>query len=545
MTRLLELVAAIALLVWGTQLVRAGVLLAFGANLRYLLARAVGNRFAALTAGLGVTAVVQSSTATSLMAASFVAERVLALPLALAMMLGADIGTSLVALALSLDLSWLSPLCILVGVVMTVARRQSEMGRIFVGLGLVMLALKLVRASTMELTHMSALQGMLTGLGGDVALALTVGAALALVAYSSLAIVLLTAVLATADLLPASAALGLVLGANVGSGLLGVLTTATAKLEARRVPLGNLVFKLGGVALVTPFVPALLAWAEAAGSDAAAHILGFHLAFNVVVALVFIGLTTQVSAFVERCLPSPTAPKEGARTPHLAASALPTPHLALSCAVREAVYQADVVETMLRGIPAALQDNDLGLPERLRALDDTVDTLCSAIKAYLARLAPEALSLDEQRRRGEILAFAINMEQVADIAERVLLDVEERKIRPGRRMSAAGLTEVNELHARLMTTLSLSLGVFLGRQQRDARELVDEEQRFRELERAFANTHLVRYAGNTRESVDTSGLHLDLISELQRVHSHLCAIGYAVLEERAAPFSPAWGSQAP
>lgn len=116
MKQLLNLLAAIALLVWGTHLVRTGILRVFGANLRQILAQATGNRATAALAGLGVTAVVQSSTATALIVSAFVGQGLVTLTAALAVMLGADVGTSLMAVAFHFDLGWLSPLLIFIGV---------------------------------------------------------------------------------------------------------------------------------------------------------------------------------------------------------------------------------------------------------------------------------------------------------------------------------------------------------------------------------------------------------------------------------------------
>src|SRR5215212_6845793 len=257
MKHLLNLLAAIALLVWGTQLVRAGILRVFGANLRNVISHSVSNRWAALISGLGVTALVQSSTATALIVSAFVGQGLVALPTALAMMLGADVGTSLMAVVFSFDLTWLSPLFIFVGVVLFLSRQSSpvgRIGRIFIGLGLMLLALRLVAASTEIMTHSPAIKALLGSVSSELLLEITLGAFLSVVAYSSLAIVLLTATMAASGLMPLEPALGIVLGANLGSGLLAVLTTVRTAVEVRQVPLGNFVFKALGLVIAAPLV---------------------------------------------------------------------------------------------------------------------------------------------------------------------------------------------------------------------------------------------------------------------------------------------------
>ena len=217
LTHLLNLLAAIALLVWGTHMVRTGILRVFGASLRLVLARSLSNRFKALVSGLGVTALVQSSTATALIVSSFVGQGLVRLPLALAVMLGADIGTSLMAVVFSFDLSWLSPLAIFLGVVLFIARPGTDVGRfgrILIGLGLMLLALRLVTDAATVLTQSAAVRSLLASLGSDLLLEITVGACLAVLSYSSLATVLLTATLAGTNVIPLDVALGLVIGAS-------------------------------------------------------------------------------------------------------------------------------------------------------------------------------------------------------------------------------------------------------------------------------------------------------------------------------------------
>lgn len=533
MTHLLNLFAAIALLVWGTQQVRTGILRVFGANLRTILSRSVSNRFAAAISGIGVTAVVQSSTATALIVSSFVGQGLIKLPAALAVMLGADIGTSLMAVVFSRDMSWLSPLFIFVGVVLFISKQSTtpgRVGRVLIGLGLMLLALKLVTQSTAVLTQAPAVKALLGSLSSDLLLELLVGATLAVVSYSSLAIVLLTATLASTAVIPVDVALGLVLGANLGSGLLAVLTTLNANIETRQVPLGNLVFKVLGVLAVSLF-PGV--WMRVAGpyiSDAATLVVGFHLAFNIGVGIAFIGFTQVVARWVEHWLPKPDKTTVAGRQRHLDPTALATPSLAISCAVREAMHQADVVEAMLMGSIKVMKESDVNLAQELRKMDDTVDELYSDIKYYLTKISREALGENEAKRWTDIISFTINMEQIGDIIERVIQDIEDKKINKGRQFSEAGLAEICELHARLLDNLRLGMSVFLNGNVRDARRLLEEKTKFRDLERQYAATHIARLADNTLPSIETSSLHLDLISDLKRINSHICSIAYPILD---------------
>lgn len=537
MKHLLNLLAAIALLVWGTQLVRTGILRVFGANLRQFISRGVSTRITAVLSGIGVTAIVQSSTATALIVSSFVGQGMISLTAALAVMLGADVGTSLMAVVFSLDLSWLSPLCIFLGVVMFVARQDEtigRVGRVLIGLGLMLLALRLITESTTVLTQSPVMVTLLEALTSDITMEVLTGAVLAIICYSSLATVLLVATLAASGGIPVDVALGLVIGANLGSGLLAVLTTMKSSIQTRQVPLGNLMFKMIGVVLMIPLINLWHQHMLSVVGDTGSLVVLFHLAFNTVVALVCIMLTGKVAWMVQKILPTEVVSPSMSRLHHLDASALSTPSLAISCAAREALHQADVVESMLMGLQKVWQTDDQKLAQELRKLDDEVDDLYSAIKYYMTKISRAELDEREGRRWTDIISFTINMEQVGDLIERVLQDVEDKKIKKGRQFSQAGLEEINRLHSHLVANLRLAMSVFLNGNVRDAQKLLEEKAHFRDLELAYSATHLDRLSDNTVQSIETSSLHIDLISDLKRINSLLCSVAYPILESAGA-----------
>jgi len=536
MIHLLNLLAAIALLVWGTQIVRTGILRVFGENLRHVLAVSMGSRAKAMAAGLAVTGLVQSSTATCLIVSSFLGRNLVPLSAALAVMLGADVGTSLMAVVFSFDLSWLSPFLIFIGVVMFVTREKTtagRLGRVAIGLGLILMSLQLIGAATRPLTESPPVRALLVALPNEVLLDIVVGAVITVMSYSSLAIVLLTATLAASAIVPSQVALGLVLGANLGSGLLAVLTTARAPMPERRLPMGNLWFKIAGCAIAIPLLPWVHVQLQQWVGTVHQQVVVFHLAFNAMLALLFVGITGPLASALERWMKAPPS-STSARLKHLDPSALATPSLAISCAAREALHQADVVETMLRGIQPVIRDNDSALAERLRQMDDLVDALYTEIKLYLTQVSREALSEREGRRWADIMSFTINMEQIGDIIERVLQDIEDKKIRPARRFSDAGMAEIFHLHERLIANLRLGMSVFLDGHVRDASRLLEEKARFRDLEHEYAASHIARLQDQTAQSIETSSLHLDLISDLKRINSHICSIAYPILESAGA-----------
>jgi len=552
---LLNLLAAIALLVWGTHIVRTGVLRVFGANLRQVLSASVGRRSRAVLAGIGVTSVLQSSTATALLVSSFVGQGLITTSAALAVMLGADIGTALMVQFFALNLTWLSPLLIVAGVATYLSRRTEvtgQAGKIALGLGVMILALQLIMQATAPLTQAVGVQVLFGQLTGDVLLDVLIGILAAIISYSGLAVVLLTATLAASKVITVDVAVAIVLGANLGSGLLAVLTTLKAAPLVRRVPVGNLLFKLIGVLIALPLLAYLPAWLAWFSADPKSIVVNFHLAFNLGLAIIFLQLTGSVSRVVERWLPTPPSEALPGTPRHLDTTALGTPALAIGNAAREAIRLADAVQDMLAGLLVTLKSNDFALAERLRARDDEIDRLYTAIKLYLTQVSRQELEATESKRWADIMQFTINMEHVGDIIERMLIDVAEKKIQRGLSFSEAGMAEIEELHARLLGNLQLAVAVFLNGDLKSAQQLIDEKVNFRELEMRYADNHLQRLSGNTPQSIETSSLHLDLLSDFKRVNSLFCSVAYPILESagvlsktRVLPASTGNGAESP
>ncbi|AYC31013.1 Na/Pi cotransporter family protein [Pseudomonas cavernae] len=534
MLTLLNLLSAVALLIWGTHIVRTGILRVFGAQLRKILSQNMNRRPLAFLAGIGVTALVQSSNATALLVTSFVAQGLMALTPALAIMLGADVGTALMARVLTLDLSWLSPLLIFLGVIFFLSRKQTragQLGRVAIGLGLIILALELIVGAAAPITQAQGIKVLFASLTGDLLLDALVGALFALLSYSSLAAVLLTATLAGAALISLPVAIGLVIGANIGSGLLALLNTSMQSAAGRRVALGSLLYKLIGLLLIIPVLAPLTQWLDGLALSPQGLVIGFHLLYNSLRCLLLLPTVRPMARFCTWLLPEQAEASGLARPRHLDPAALGTPSLALANAVRETLRIGDLIETMLEHLLEVLRGNQPALSRELHRLDDDVDALYSAVKLYLARITREGLSEQDNRRWAEIIELAVNLEQAGDLVERMLGKIQDQKTAQRRSFSAHGLEELASLHAQLLVNLRLGLSVFLSGDPESARQLLREKRRFRALQRRLAHAHVGRLHHQNVQSLETSSLHLELIADMRRLNSLFCSSAYVVLEE--------------
>jgi len=535
MTTLLNLLSALALLVWGTHIVRTDVLRVYGAQLRRILSTSIKRRGLAFLAGVGVTSLVQSSNATAVIVCSFVAQGLVGLTPALTIMLGADVGTALMTGVLSFDLSWISPLLIFGGVVVYLSRRHTSVGRLaraVIGLGLILLALELITAATRPMIQGAGIKVLFSTLTGDIILDALIGAVFAMLTYSSLAAVLLAATLATSGIISLKVALCLVIGANLGSGILALLTAASQNVAGRRVALGSMLFRLSGAVVVLPFINYIELWIALLGKDLRFSVVAFHVLYNTVRCGLLLPLVEPMSRLCVRLLPESQKDEEDAAVArHLDLAAIDTPSLALANASREVLRIGDLIEKMLLSLLPVIRDNNQQRAQQIRKLDDDVDKLYTAVKMYLARVSREELNEKEVRRWTNIVTLTINLEQAGDIIERIVKGIESKKIALQRSFSAAGMNEVCEMHARLVASLQLGLSVFLDGDLKSAQKLLAEKEAFRDLERAYSKTHLTRLAGETQQSIETSSLHLDLISDMRRMHSLFCSTAYSVLDE--------------
>jgi phosphate:Na+ symporter len=531
---LLDLMGGVALLLWGLHMVHSGVLRAFGPDLRRLLAGALKNRFAAFAAGIGLTALLQSSTATALITSSFTAEGLVSLVPALAIMLGANVGTTLIVQVLSFNIAAVAPVLFILGLVAFRSGPRSrikDIGRVSIGLGLMLLALHILLDTLAPAENAPGVRIFMNAITGDPALCIIIGAVVTWVVHSSVASVLLIMSLAFAHFITPFAALALVLGANLGSAINPIVEGARSDNPASyRLPLGNLINRLAGVLVVAPFLRPITEILQAWQPDLAKMTAEFHIAFNVATAMLFIGLLDVMARLLKKLLPNRVKEADPLRPRYLDESALETPSLALADAARETLHMGDLVEIMLRKVMAAMMNNDRALVDQVSRMDNNVDALDEAIKLYLTKLTRGSLDEREGRRAMEIISFTINLEHIGDIIDKNLSELATKKIKRRFQFSPEGAEELSAFHKRTMDSLRIAFGVFMSGDVNEARKLLAEKAVLRNTELAATEKHLDRLREGRPETIETTSLHLDVLRDLRRIHSHICSVAYPVLE---------------
>jgi phosphate:Na+ symporter len=529
---IIELIGYVILLLWGMHMVQSGVVRAFGSRLRRVIGRTLRNRFAAVAAGVIVTAMLQSSTATAMMTTSLAADGTVALIPALAVMLGANVGTALVVKALSFDVSWVSPLLLIAGYVAFRRGRRGmihDLGRVGIGLGLMLLALHQLVVTIQPVETAPVLGQLLGALTREPLLDMAFAALLTWAAHSSVAVMLLLASLAAGNVITPVAAIALVLGANLGGAVPPVLEATTGDPASRRLPIGNLVFRALGCLVVLPFAHPIAEALWQFDPDPGAAVVNFHVAFNVVLAGIFVGLLGPAATLLTRIMPDRKKADDPALPLHLDESALDTPYLALTYASREVLRMADLVELMLRRLLKSVIGNDQDALKEVARNGKALDRLQEAVKAYLTQLGTDTLPAADAERHAHILDFVVNLGHAGDIIERGLADAASRKAKRGLALPKDDAADFDAFHQRVLEDLRLATSTFMTEDLRSAQHLLDAKRQLNAMERATGRRHLTRLEAREPGGLEASTLHLTMLRDLRRVNSHVSAIAYDVL----------------
>lgn len=533
---LLNMAGAAALLIWAVRLVRTGFERAFGASLRLWLRRSTGNRISAAGCGALSAILMQSSTAVAVLMAGFVAAGTIAGRAGLAVMLGADLGSAVVAQILNARIGALTPLLLLAGVLIFLRsqrRRPRQIGRILIGLALIFLSLEMIRAASQPLMDNAGARSVMLYLAGDPISAFLIAAALAWLVHSSVAAVLLFATLAGQGALPLEAALAMVLGANLGGSMIAVMLTLRSESAVRRVVWANLALRGGGAAVALWLVEmpgvaaAVLPWA-----DAGQQALALHLIFNGGLLVIFLPLIGPVLKLAAALIPEPPA---GAGTQALPSAldpaALSHPRRAFSCAVRELVLMGGRVEDMLRRVMPLFERYDEDVAGAIRDELARLARMSLELRIYLAGIRAEGNEKAVGTRAFDLAGIAMSLEAGADVIARKMVKLAERKALENLSFSEDGWRDLLDFHDTVLRNAQLGISVLMTENPELARALFEQKEKVRDLAQELERKHLERLRQGLSETIETSSMHLDLLRALKAINTSFAAIAYPLLHE--------------
>lgn len=532
---LLTIISGVCLMLWGVRMVKLGFIRAYGANLRHIIAKGTKNRFTALLSGFSVTLLLQSSTATALMLTSFADRGMIAVYAAIAVMIGADIGTTILAQIFTFDLSWLAPLLLIIGVILHMfyenGGKMRHAARIIIGLSFILLSLSFIREAALPLKESHVLPLIIEPLNNQHALALCVAVILTWIMHSSLAAVLLFSAMSASGVIPLYLTLVMILGANIGAAITPLIATMKDSEVARRIPIGNLLMRLMTSLAIFPLLGYFADFFEQGSVPADRIAVTFHMIYNMLLAIIFLPWTRNIAALAEKIMPDNRDNDNPMQPKYLDNSAVNSPPVALTCAARETLRLADYLEKMLSNTIEIFENGNIRKIQDTRKYDNIIDSVYKSIKFYMTKLSQEEFDRKEADKYVQILTFSTNLEHAGDIIDKSLLELAEKKIRKQDTFSKAGFDEIKKIHTMVIENLRLAQNLFLAQNKELAQQLLDEKQVLRKFEKKSTVRHFKRMSSGLSETLATSSLHLDIVRDYRRINTYITSVAYSILDK--------------
>ena len=534
---ILNLAAAAALLIWAVRLVRTSFERAFSSQMRQWLKLTTGNRLTAAMTGVGISIMLQSSTAVALLLASFMPASAMSVSMGLAIILGADLGSAIVVQILSSRISLLTPLLLLSGVfffMRTNRRVLRQIGRILIGLSLIFVSLGMISEASAPLANNAAIKNIFIYLSDDLLTGFVLAAFLAWMMHSSIAAVLLFATLAANGVLPLNAAFAMTLGANLGGSFIAVFLTLKSDINIRKVVLANLLLRGGGALVALGLIHEFDIINHIFGATSQLKVLNFHLVFNAAVLLAGIILLTPASGFVAILLPEKQDTEELSMRSVLDLSVQNEPARAFACVRRELVDMGNRIENMLRDAMDLFENYDENIAERLRAEQRNIAKNAFDLRVYLSGIRSDDPNEDTGTRAFDFAGTATNLESGADAIGRKIVTLAKRMHHDRTHFSEDGRHELMDFYDKVLRNIQQGILVLMSEDVETARELVAQKEMIRELNQKLERKHLTRLRQGLTETIETSAIHIDLLRSLKVLNTGFAMIAYPLLREHGA-----------
>ena len=534
---ILNLAAAAALLIWAVRFVRTSFERAFSSQMRQWLKLTTGKRLTAAMTGVGISIMLQSSTAVALLLASFMPASAMSVSMGLAIILGADLGSAIVVQILSSRISLLTPLLLLSGVfffMRTNRRVLRQIGRILIGLSLIFVSLGMISEASAPLANNAATKNVFIYLSDDLLTGFVLAAFLAWMMHSSIAAVLLFATLAANGVLPLNAAFAMTLGANLGGSFIAVFLTLKSDVNIRKVVLANLLLRGGGALVALGLIHEFDIINHIFGATSQLKVLNFHLVFNAAVLLAGVILLTPASGFAAILLPEKQDADELSIRSVLDLSVQNEPARAFACVRRELVDMGNRIENMLRDAMDLFENYDENIAERLRAEQRNIAKIAFDLRVYLSGIRSDDPSEDTGTRAFDFAGIATNLESGADAIGRKIVTLAKRMHHDRTDFSEDGRHELMDFYDKVLRNIQQGILVLMSEDVQTARELVAQKEMIRELNQKLERKHLTRLRQGLTETIETSAIHIDLLRSLKVLNTGFAMIAYPLLREHGA-----------
>ncbi|MBI2609039.1 MAG: Na/Pi cotransporter family protein [Deltaproteobacteria bacterium] len=537
----LELIGGICLFLYGIQIACYHLQQLAGSQLKVFLSQLTHNRLKSFVTGMGVTALLQSSSASSVLVVSFVGLGLMTFDQVLGFLLGAGVGSTITAQLISFKIGKYALLLIAVGFfISTVYKKMGrQLGMVIFGFGLVFFSMNLMGDATLTFKENKLFLDLLKFLAESPFFAFIFAALFTALIQGSAATLGVLIILGSAGVLTLEESIPFMLGANVGTCITALIASLKSSVKGRQVAFAFLFFKTSGALLFFPFLflfRDFVVWstsiAESVMGEQAliAHqIANAHTFFNFINALIFLPGLGLWGKLIQKIFPTPLKKQEFGPL-YLDEGAISSPSFALGQATREVLRVGEIVQKMLGGTLQVLKVNDEELMDKINRDDDKVDLLNRNIKFYLARITQESLTEEQACIEHELVSLSSDLEHVGDTITKNILRIIEKKKRKQVEFSKDGLLEIENFYDKILENFKLSLSAFAMMDKQLSIKVLENRQNIQDFEFELREKHFQRLSEGQKSTILTTSLHLELLTHLKNISSNISNIAYLLVE---------------
>lgn len=537
MISFLHIAGSLALLIYGVRLLRKGLDRLFGSRLAPWLSRISDNRWRGAALGALISAATPSSTSIALIGVQMVRSGTIGFENLWSIMLGATVGLTIMVQLIAFQIHEHATILILAGVILFQFGRSDKprgLGQGLLGLGLILITVWQIQESATAVEgneDLRQLIGLLRnypwGLAG-------LAAVLSVSLQSSTAALGLILGLTQGSLLTTREALPCVVGVNVGVGITMFLL-GYSHSDSRRLGLAMLISKASVAMLLIILMARINPLLEWITDDLGRQIANAHTGFAVLLVIVWLPLVPLVAPLIERLVPDRPGAADPAKPVFLRDAYLDSPALAFGQSLQEISRMAGIVQAMYEDFWKALSTRDLSICDAIEKRDDVVDSLNQAIKAYLTRLGGEDFGTAEATTQVSHLSFADHLENIGDIIDKNLIELVRKRVRTGGYFSDEGFADLRRAVHMTSENFVIAMTAFTTQDADLAEQLLQRKHDFKSLDGDLRSRHFSRLRRGMAESLETSAIHLDLLTYLKTINSHLAATAYPILDRAGRP----------
>ena len=524
------IIGGLGLFIYGIRLMGDGLQRAAGERLRNILRALTSRPFKGMLVGLGVTSLIQSSSATTVMLVGFVNAGLMTLKQALGVILGADIGTTITAQIVAFKLTDYALPAIGIGffINMFVKRRfWKNFGLFIFGFGILFLGLNIMMSVVKPFASSETARHFFINFSKNPLLGVLAGMIVTFVAQSSSATIGMVIALASVGLLDLSSAIPLILGDNIGTCITALLASIDTNISARRTAIGHVFFKVLGTIIALSLLPFYTKIVSLTSTDVARQCANAHTIFNIAITALFLPFTALFAKIITRIVPGEEGEEVELGPKYLEKHLLNTPLVALDASTKEIIRMAGLAKSMVSDAMDGFLNSNAKALSRVERKERAVDSLQEAITNYLMQLTQTRLSAEQAEKIPALLHSVNDIERIGDHSEN-LVELAQRKIEQALPFSDEAIAELKDMYGKVIEMCDRIMEALKTNKTKDAELALEIEGEINKMTETLRQNHINRL-GNGKCHVLSGIIFLDMISNFEKMGDHLANVGEAVV----------------